>query len=70
MHFEKLWWIVFLYFRTMDEFNAGHVVGAMNIPYMFKAGSGIVAWIFPLSLLFMHSLCFIIYNIPHFSVGY
>ncbi|KAM0942309.1 putative thiosulfate sulfurtransferase [Dioscorea sansibarensis] len=26
--------------RTVDEFNAGHVVGAMNIPYMFKAGSG------------------------------
>ncbi|KAH7669118.1 Thiosulfate sulfurtransferase protein [Dioscorea alata] len=27
--------------RTVDEFNAGHVVGAMNIPYMFKAGSGL-----------------------------
>ncbi|KAJ0966912.1 hypothetical protein J5N97_023829 [Dioscorea zingiberensis] len=26
--------------RTVDEFNAGHAVGATNIPYMFKAGSG------------------------------
>ncbi|XP_020243155.1 rhodanese-like domain-containing protein 15, chloroplastic isoform X2 [Asparagus officinalis] len=26
--------------RTVDEFNAGHPVGATNIPYMFKVGSG------------------------------
>lgn len=26
--------------RTVDEFNAGHVVGATNIPFMFKVGSG------------------------------
>ncbi|XP_020683114.1 thiosulfate sulfurtransferase 16, chloroplastic [Dendrobium catenatum] len=26
--------------RTVDEFNAGHVVGATNIPFMLKAGSG------------------------------
>ncbi|XP_008781235.1 thiosulfate sulfurtransferase 16, chloroplastic-like isoform X3 [Phoenix dactylifera] len=27
--------------RTADEFNAGHAVGAKNIPYVFKVGSGI-----------------------------
>ncbi|KAJ0964046.1 hypothetical protein J5N97_029168 [Dioscorea zingiberensis] len=26
--------------RTVDEFNAGHAVGAVNIPYLFKVGSG------------------------------
>ncbi|XP_072994653.1 thiosulfate sulfurtransferase 16, chloroplastic [Typha latifolia] len=26
--------------RTIDEFTAGHPVGAVNIPYMFKVGSG------------------------------
>nr|CAD1830602.1 unnamed protein product [Ananas comosus var. bracteatus] len=26
--------------RTVDEFNAGRPVGAINIPYMFKVGSG------------------------------
>ncbi|XP_008811900.1 thiosulfate sulfurtransferase 16, chloroplastic isoform X2 [Phoenix dactylifera] len=26
--------------RTVDEFNAGHAVGAKNIPYMLKVGSG------------------------------
>ncbi|XP_039127209.1 thiosulfate sulfurtransferase 16, chloroplastic-like [Dioscorea cayenensis subsp. rotundata] len=26
--------------RTVDEFIAGHAVGAVNIPYMFKVGSG------------------------------
>lgn len=26
--------------RTVDEFNAGHVVGATNIPFMLKVGSG------------------------------
>lgn len=26
--------------RTSEEYNAGHAVGATNIPYMFKAGSG------------------------------
>ncbi|KAM0945385.1 putative thiosulfate sulfurtransferase [Dioscorea sansibarensis] len=26
--------------RTVDEFNAGHAVRAVNIPYMFKVGSG------------------------------
>ncbi|GMH06591.1 hypothetical protein Nepgr_008431 [Nepenthes gracilis] len=26
--------------RTPDEFSAGHVPGAINIPYMFKLGSG------------------------------
>ncbi|KAJ7525956.1 hypothetical protein O6H91_17G075600 [Diphasiastrum complanatum] len=26
--------------RTPEEFAAGHVEGAVNIPYMFKAGSG------------------------------
>ncbi|XP_008781234.1 thiosulfate sulfurtransferase 16, chloroplastic-like isoform X2 [Phoenix dactylifera] len=26
--------------RTADEFNAGHAVGAKNIPYVFKVGSG------------------------------
>ncbi|KAG1361026.1 putative Thiosulfate sulfurtransferase 16, chloroplastic [Cocos nucifera] len=26
--------------RTVDEFNAGHAVGAKNIPYVFKVGSG------------------------------
>ncbi|KAG0477830.1 hypothetical protein HPP92_012549 [Vanilla planifolia] len=26
--------------RTVDEFNAGHVVGAMNIPFLLKVGSG------------------------------
>lgn len=26
--------------RTEDEFKAGHPAGAINIPYMFKVGSG------------------------------
>ncbi|XP_019423887.1 PREDICTED: thiosulfate sulfurtransferase 16, chloroplastic-like [Lupinus angustifolius] len=26
--------------RTQEEFNAGHAIDAVNIPYMFKAGSG------------------------------
>ncbi|KAA8537454.1 hypothetical protein F0562_026859 [Nyssa sinensis] len=26
--------------RTYDEFNFGHALGAMNIPYMFKTGAG------------------------------
>ncbi|XVF59857.1 hypothetical protein PTKIN_Ptkin07bG0309400 [Pterospermum kingtungense] len=26
--------------RTPDEFNAGHALGAINIPYFYKAGSG------------------------------
>ncbi|XP_037493055.1 thiosulfate sulfurtransferase 16, chloroplastic isoform X2 [Jatropha curcas] len=26
--------------RTPEEFSAGHVVGAINIPYMYKVGSG------------------------------
>ncbi|XP_010935203.1 thiosulfate sulfurtransferase 16, chloroplastic isoform X2 [Elaeis guineensis] len=28
--------------RTVDEFNAGHAVGAKNIPYVFKVGSGMM----------------------------
>nr|GMD53402.1 thiosulfate sulfurtransferase 16, chloroplastic-like [Ipomoea batatas] len=27
-------------FRTPEEFMAGHAAGAINIPYMFKVGSG------------------------------
>lgn len=26
--------------RTVEEFDAGHPVGATNIPYMFRVGSG------------------------------
>ncbi|KAL6959892.1 Thiosulfate sulfurtransferase 16, chloroplastic [Sarracenia purpurea var. burkii] len=26
--------------RTVEEFSAGHAVGAINVPYMFKVGSG------------------------------
>ncbi|XP_028075054.1 thiosulfate sulfurtransferase 16, chloroplastic isoform X2 [Camellia sinensis] len=26
--------------RTAEEFSAGHAVGATNVPYMFKVGSG------------------------------
>ncbi|ERM96289.1 thiosulfate sulfurtransferase 16, chloroplastic isoform X1 [Amborella trichopoda] len=26
--------------RTVEEFNAGHVEGAINIPYMFRVGAG------------------------------
>ena len=26
--------------RTPEEFSAGHVPGAINIPYMYKVGSG------------------------------
>lgn len=26
--------------RSEDEFKAGHPAGAINIPYMFKVGSG------------------------------
>ncbi|KAL6959891.1 Rhodanese-like domain-containing protein 15, chloroplastic [Sarracenia purpurea var. burkii] len=26
--------------RTAEEFSAGHAVGAINVPYMFKVGSG------------------------------
>ncbi|OAY60945.1 thiosulfate sulfurtransferase 16, chloroplastic [Manihot esculenta] len=26
--------------RTPEEFSAGHVVGAINIPYMYRVGSG------------------------------
>lgn len=28
--------------RTLEEFNAGHVEDAINVPYMFKAGEGMV----------------------------
>ena len=28
------------YYRTPEEFSAGHVVGAVNIPYMYRVGSG------------------------------
>ncbi|EXC35281.1 hypothetical protein L484_026603 [Morus notabilis] len=27
-------------FRTPEEFSAGHAPGAVNIPYMYKVGSG------------------------------
>lgn len=30
----------FLDVRTPEEFSVGHAVGAINVPYMFKAGSG------------------------------
>uniref|UniRef100_A0A0D6QRL4 Rhodanese domain-containing protein n=1 Tax=Araucaria cunninghamii TaxID=56994 RepID=A0A0D6QRL4_ARACU len=26
--------------RTPEEFNAGHIEGSLNVPYMFKAGEG------------------------------
>eukprot|EP00268_Persea_americana_P057301 TRINITY_DN6855_c0_g2_i1.p1 TRINITY_DN6855_c0_g2~~TRINITY_DN6855_c0_g2_i1.p1 ORF type:complete len:179 (+),score=29.94 TRINITY_DN6855_c0_g2_i1:502-1038(+) len=26
--------------RTVEEFSAGHAVGAVNVPYMFKIGTG------------------------------
>lgn len=26
--------------RTLEEFNAGHVEDAINVPYMFKGGEG------------------------------
>lgn len=33
--------IFFLNFcRTVEEFSAGHAVGAVNVPYMFKIGAG------------------------------
>jgi hypothetical protein len=28
--------------RTLEEFNAGHVEDAINVPYMFKVGEGIL----------------------------
>ncbi|CAN4083508.1 unnamed protein product [Withania somnifera] len=28
--------------RTAEEFSAGHVTGAINIPYMFRIGSGMI----------------------------
>ncbi|MED6193812.1 hypothetical protein PIB30_022860 [Stylosanthes scabra] len=28
--------------RTPEEFNAGHAPGAINIPYMFRVGSGTI----------------------------
>jgi len=28
--------------RTLEEFNAGHVEDAINVPYMFKVGEGMV----------------------------
>ncbi|XP_022741714.1 rhodanese-like domain-containing protein 15, chloroplastic [Durio zibethinus] len=28
--------------RTPEEFNAGHAPGAINIPYMYKVGSGMI----------------------------
>lgn len=31
--------------RTVEEFSAGHVPGAINVPYMFRAGSGFVTLI-------------------------
>lgn len=40
--------------RTPEEFSAGHVVGAINIPYMYRVGSGY-------SHLFLHVLG----NLPH-----
>lgn len=32
--------MLYLFCRTPEEFQAGHPVGATNIPYMFKSGSG------------------------------
>lgn len=29
-----------LYFRTHEEFVAGHVEGAFNVPFMFKEETG------------------------------
>ncbi|KHN24869.1 Thiosulfate sulfurtransferase, chloroplastic, partial [Glycine soja] len=29
--------------RTPEEFNAGHAPGAINIPYMFRVGSGFIS---------------------------
>ncbi|KAG6491104.1 senescence-associated protein DIN1-like [Zingiber officinale] len=31
----------YLDIRTVDEFNAGHPTGAVNVPYMLKTGSGL-----------------------------
>ncbi|XP_074577977.1 thiosulfate sulfurtransferase 16, chloroplastic-like [Curcuma longa] len=31
----------YLDIRTVDEFTAGHPTGAVNVPYMLKAGSGL-----------------------------
>ena len=27
--------------RTSEEFSGGHAIGAINVPYMFKIGSGL-----------------------------
>lgn len=37
-------WFCYFVRRTVDEFSAGHAVGAKNIPYMLKLGSG-NAWL-------------------------
>ncbi|KAF9596387.1 hypothetical protein IFM89_009735 [Coptis chinensis] len=34
----------YLNVRTAEEFSAGHLLGAVNIPYMFKAGEGLSKW--------------------------
>ncbi|KAI9080425.1 hypothetical protein K1719_037539 [Acacia pycnantha] len=34
----------YLDLRTSEEFNAGHPPGAINIPYVYKVGSGSLAF--------------------------
>lgn len=41
--------------RSEDEFKAGHPAGAINIPYMFKVGSG--NWHFFLSIISLQKNC-------------
>lgn len=36
----NIWLVIFALRRTPEEFNAGHVVGAVNVPFMLRVGPG------------------------------
>lgn len=39
--FSEFFFMFVLVCRTPEEFSAGHAVGAVNVPYMFRLGSGL-----------------------------
>ncbi|CAI9111014.1 OLC1v1011147C3 [Oldenlandia corymbosa var. corymbosa] len=48
--------------RTPEEFSAGHAAGAINVPYMFRVGSGLLlpALVhFLISYVFFHDLAIV-----------
>lgn len=42
--------------RTAEEFSAGHAAGAVNVPYMFRVGSGFAPLKFSSELIYLASV--------------